>query len=173
MACPDEITLDLWLAHALPPDEAAAIAPHVRACADCRAAEHAAQAFDVELHAALALDPDEVAYVSRLELASNWRADSTTASAWGWIALVGVVTGFAAWLVAAPMLGAAVGAVMQVGMGSLLVSAALGLLFDLGQALLDLSRNPALGLSQPLLALLALALLAWPHQLMPRRSTDS
>ena len=95
------------------------------------------------------------------------------APSWGWIALAGVVAGFAAWLVAAPMFGSAVGAAAQVGLGTLPLDAALGLAFSLGQALLDLIRNPALGLSQPLLALLALALLFWPRHLIPQRSTHS
>src|SRR6266508_3589296 len=110
MACPDELTLDLWLAGALPSDEAAAVAAHVHTCAACAAAEQTAHAFDTELHAALALDA----------------------------------------------------AAAQVGLGTVPLQPALGLVFGLGQALLDLIRHPALGLSQPLLALLALALLVWP-----------
>ena len=62
---------------------------------------------------------------------------------------------------------------VQVGLGSVLLNAALVFVFSLGVALLDLIRNPALGLSQPLLALLALALLVWPRQLIPQRSTHS
>ena len=38
MACPDELTLDLWLANALPADEAATVAGHVQTCATCTAA---------------------------------------------------------------------------------------------------------------------------------------
>ena len=37
MACPDELTLDLWLANALPSDEAALVATHVHTCATCAA----------------------------------------------------------------------------------------------------------------------------------------
>jgi hypothetical protein len=69
--------------------------------------------------------------------------------------------------------GSALAAAAQVGVGTVLLHSALGLAFSLGVALLDLIRNPALGLSQPLLALLALALLIWPRQLMPQRSTQS
>jgi hypothetical protein len=174
MACPDELTLDLWRADALPSDEAAAVATHVHTCATCAAAEQAAHALDAELHAALALDAEELAYLSGLELASIWRTSPAAAAlAWGWIALAGVVAGFAAWWVAAPMFGSVVAAAVQVGLGTLLLHAALGLVFSLGQALLDLIRNPALGLSRPLLALLALALLVWPRQLVPQRSTHS
>jgi hypothetical protein len=173
MACPDELTLDLWLADALTHEEAAAVAAHVHTCAICAVAEQATDSLDAGLHTALALDADELAYLSGLELPSTWRTSPVAAHSWSWIALAVVVAGFAAWLVAAPMFGLAVSAAAQVGLGTLLLNAALVLVFNLGQALLDLIRNPALGLSQPLLALLALALLFWPRQLMPQRSTPS
>ena len=174
MACPDELTLDLWLADALPFDEAARIASHVRTCAACAPAVQAIHTFDSELNAALSLDAEERAYLAGQELSSTWRTSPGTAIlSWGWIAMVGVVAGFAAWFVAAPTFGAAVSAAVQVGLGTLLVTAALSLVFSLGQVLFDLIRNPALGLSQPLLALLALALLVWPRQLIPQRSTHS
>ena len=173
MACPDELTLDLWLADALPSEEAAAITAHVHTCASCAAAQQTARALDTELHTALALATDELAYVSRLELASSWRTSPSATPSWGWIALAGVVAGFVAWLLAAPIVGSLAAAAAQVGLGTLVLNAALQLLFSLGQALLDLVRNPALGLSQPLLALLALALLFWPGQLIPQRSTHA
>jgi len=175
MACPDELTLDLWRADALPSDEAAAIAAHVHTCATCKAAEQAAHVLDAELHTALALDAEELAYVRGLELVSTWRTSPAAAAlSWGWIALAGAIGGFAAWLAAAPMFGSAVGTALQVGVGSVLLHTALELAFGLGQALFELIRNPALGLSQPLLALLALALLVWPRQLIPtHRSTQS
>jgi len=175
MACPDELTLDLWLADALSSDEAAAVAAHVRTCASCTAAEQAAHSLEAELHGALALDSQERKCLAGLGLASSWRTNpaATAALSPGWIALAGVVAGFLAWLVAAPMVGWAVGIAAQVGLVSVLLNAALGLLFGLGQALLEVIRNPALGWSQPLLALLALALLFWPRQLIPQRSTHS
>jgi hypothetical protein len=174
MACPDELTLDLWLADALPSDEAAAIATHVHSCAACASAQQTVRGFDAELHAGLALDAEELAFASGLNLASSWRTNPGAAAvSWSWIALAGVVAGFAAWLVAAPVFGSVVGAAAQVGVGTVLLHAALGLAFSLGVALLELIRNPALGLSQPLLALLALALLVWPRQLIPLRSTQS
>src|SRR5258706_10875506 len=107
MACPDELTLDLWLADALPPDEAAAIAAHVDTCLACAPALQQAHALDAELSAALGLDAEERAFLAGLELGSTWRARSatTTSLSWGWIALVGVVAGFAAWLAAAPVFG--------------------------------------------------------------------
>ncbi len=174
MACPDELTLDLWLADALPPDEAAAVAGHAHTCPSCTATQQTAYALGTELHAALALDAEEVAYVSGMELAASWRTSpATTGLSWGWIALVAVVGGFAAWLMAAPTFGTAVAAAVQVGVGTVLLHTLLEVAFSLGQALLDLIRNPALSLSQPLLALLALALLVWPRQLIPQRSTHS
>jgi anti-sigma factor RsiW len=174
MACPDELTLDLWLAGALPSDEAAAVASHVRTCAACAAAEQAVRAFGTELHAALAPDAEELAYLSGLELASPWRTRPAAAGvSWGWIALAGVVGGYAGWLAAAPLLGSVAAAAIQMGLGTAPLYLAFGLLFDLGQALLDLVRHPVLGLSQPLLALIALALLVWPRRLVPQRSTWS
>jgi hypothetical protein len=173
MACPDELTLDLWLADALPSDEAAAVAAHVHMCAACVAAEQAAHEGDAELHAALALDAEELAYVSGLDLASSWRTSPAAAAAWCWIALAVVIAGFAVWLVAARLFGSALGVAFQVGLGTLPLYAALGLVFSFGQALLELIRNPALGLTQPLLALLAIVLLVWPRQLISQRSTPS
>src|SRR6266849_1922473 len=171
MACPDELTLDLWLADALPSDEAAEVATHARACVTCAAAERAAHGLNGELHAALALDAEELAYLSGLELASTGRTSPATAAlSWGWSALAGVVAGFAAWLVAAPMFGAALTMADQVGVGTVLLNAAFGVVFSIVEALLDLIRNPALGLSQPVLGLLALALLVWPRYLIPQRS---
>ena len=69
--------------------------------------------------------------------------------------------------------GSALGVAFQVGLGTLPLYAALGLAFSFGQALLELIRNPALGLTQPLLALLAFVLLVWPRQLISQRSTPS
>jgi hypothetical protein len=175
MACPDELTLDLWSStDALPPDEAAEVAAHVRTCATCAAAVRAAKALDGELHTALALDTDELAYLRGLELAATWRSSPTAAAlSWSWIALAGVVAGFAAWLAAVQIFGPAIAIAVRVGLGTLVLHTALELVFSLGLALLEVIRNPALGLSQPLLALLALALLVWPRQLIPQRSTPS
>ncbi len=173
MACPDELTLDLWLADALPSDEAAAVAAHVHTCAACGAAASAARALDGELHSALALDAEELAYLAELELASAWRTSPAAGLSFSWVALVGVVGGFLAWWLAAPIFGSAVAIAVQVGLGSVLLNAAFGLVFGLAQALFELIQHPALGLSQPLLALLALAVLVWPRQLIPQRSTHS
>jgi anti-sigma factor RsiW len=174
MACPDELTLDLWRADALPAHEAAAVTDHIHTCTICAAAEQAAQVLSAEFHAALALDAEELAYVSGLKLAASWRASPYGVGvSWGWIALAGVIAGFAAWSVAAPMFGSAVAEAILVGVGTLLLNAAVVVVFGLGQALLEVIRNPALGLSQPLLALLALALLVWPRHFIPHRSTHA
>ena len=174
MACPDELTLDLWLADALPAEEAATLATHVRTCVACTAAVSAAGAFGTQLQAALALDGEELAHLAGLPLAAPWRTSpDSAAQPWGWIALAGVVGGYVAWLAAEPTVGPLLGTAFQVGLGTLPVHLALGFLFDLGQALFDLATHPALGLSLPLLALLALALLAWPRQLIAQRSTHA
>ena len=173
MACPDELTLDLWLADALPPEEAAAIAAHVRTCSACAVSTAAADELGAELHTALALDAEELAFLADLTLAAQWRAATAVSPAWELIALVGVVAGFIAWLLVAPVIGPAVSIAVQVGVLSVLVNAFVGLVLGVGQTFLDLIRNPALGWSQPLLALLALALLFWPRQFIPQRSTHA
>src|SRR5688572_21103057 len=142
MTCPDELTLDLWLADALPSDEAAAVATHVQTCAICAAAVQTAQALDTEFHAALALDAEELAYLSGLDLASPWRTSPAAADqSWGWIALAGVAGGYAAWLVAAPMFGAAIAAAVQVVLGAVPLHHLLGWMFSIGHALLDLVQH--------------------------------
>ena len=172
MACPDELTLDLWLANALPASEAASIADHVRTCATCQAVTQAIEAFGADLHGALALDADESAYVTSLNLAATWRSAAAESDlAWGWLVLGGAVAGFVAWMVAAPLVGSAVSLALLVGVGTVVLNALLGLLLGVGQALFDFTRQPALGLTQPLLALLALAVLFWPRQLTQHRRT--
>ncbi|HEY2977305.1 MAG TPA: hypothetical protein VGJ35_05000, partial [Burkholderiaceae bacterium] len=143
MACPDELTLDLWLADALHSDEAAAIAAHVLTCSACREARQAFEAVGAELHSALDLDAEEVAYLSGLRLAETWRgAAATPALSWGWITLVGVVAGFAAWVVAAPVIGPAVALVLQIGLLTVVMNAAFGLLFAVGQLLFGVAQSP-------------------------------
>jgi hypothetical protein len=174
MACPDELTLELWLAGALPPDEAAPIAEHVRGCAACTATVEATRALEAGLRAALVLDAGEQTYLAGLELAAGWRGRQAVAEPpWGWIALAGAVGGYVAWSAAEGTVGPAAATALQVGLGTLPLPLALETLFALGQGLLELSRHPALGLSQPLLALLALALLLWPRQPIPQRSTQA
>jgi hypothetical protein len=71
------------------------------------------------------------------------------------------------------LVGPVVGTTAWVGLGAAPLHLAVGPLLDVGRALLDLARHPAIGLSQPLLALFALALLLWPRQLVLRRSTQA
>src|SRR5687768_16701959 len=140
MACPDELTLDLWLAGALPSNEAATVAAHVPTCDACMAAQQAFQSFGSELHAALVLDPDERAYLAGLKLTTAGHAAQSAAPMhWSWLALFGVIAGFAAWLLAAPLIGQALATASQVGLNSVLLRAALGVLVGLGQALIDLT----------------------------------
>ena len=173
MACPDELTLDLWLAGALSSAEAADVGRHVESCAACTAATHNAQTLTEEFHGALALDADELAYMVDLQLARTWRRAPAASLWWGWIAIVGVVAGFVAWLLAAPTFSWAFGLAIQVGVGSVLLNAVIGLALAFGQGIFELIRNPVLGWSQPLLALCALALLVWPSRLIPQRSTHA
>src|SRR5215471_6545133 len=121
--------------------------------------------FDRWLTEALELDQDERAYLASLDLPSTWRDRAATATDWrrGWLALFSVIAAFVAWSVAAQPLGDLLGSAYQVGLSTLLLTTALGLLFGAGQSLIELSTSPALGLSQPLLVLLALALLFWPR----------
>jgi 4-amino-4-deoxy-L-arabinose transferase-like glycosyltransferase len=119
------------------------------------------------LEAALALDEDELAYLSGLDLVSTWaRSSATRRPSGAWMALATVVAGFAAWFLVGPMIGSAVDIALEIGMGSVLLNAAFAVVFSVGQALLEVIRNPALGQTQPFFALLALALLFWPRQLI-------
>jgi putative zinc finger protein len=165
MSCPDELTLDLWSGDALPPEEAAKVAEHVASCASCAEQLKRWQVVGARLQAALDLDQDERTYLASLNLADTWRTQSANATEarWGWLALFAVVAAFIAWTVAAQPFGEVLATANQVGLGTVLLTSALELLLGVGQSLIDLSTYPALGLTQPLLALLALALLFWPR----------
>jgi hypothetical protein len=165
MSCPDELTRDLWAAHALPHDEASAVAEHVAGCSMCSAQRVQSDAFDASLGAALDLDHAELDFLASLDLAATWRASTATASdgRWGWLALLGVVAAFFAWSAAAQPFGNLVGIANLVGLGSVLLTTGVGMLLGVSQALIGVSTNPVLGYSQPLLAVLALALLFWPR----------
>ena len=165
MSCPDELTLDLWLADALTPAEATGVAAHVAACPTCSALREQWHATDTSLRAALDLDEDERAYLVGLNLASTWRAQSALATdrTWGWLALFTVLAGFVAWTVAAQPIGQALSALSMVGASTLLLTTAIGLVLHVGRSAIELSTNPALGVIQPLLGMLALGLLFWPR----------
>jgi hypothetical protein len=164
MPCPDELTFDLWCADALGSAEASAVAAHVSACATCSAQQQRWQDAGKRLRVALALDQGERAYLAGLNLAGRWHTRSVGArdANWGGLALFGVLAAFVAWTVAAQPFELALAGANLVGLSSILLTNLLGLVLALGQFIVDLSTNPALGLSQPLLALLALALLFWP-----------
>jgi choline-glycine betaine transporter len=129
------------------------------------------QTLELWLADALRLDRDEHAYLASLDLAATWRANSASPAdvRWGWLALIGVVGAFLLWTLGLEPFGEILATANLVGLGTILVSTALGLLVSFSEALIDISTNPALGLSQPLLALLALGLLFWPRiQSAPR-----
>jgi hypothetical protein len=164
MPCPDELTFDLWCANALGSAEASAVAAHVSACATCSAQQQRWQVAGKRLRAALALDEGERAYLASLNLAGPWRTRSVGAhdASWGRLAVFGVVAAFVVWTVAGQPFELALAGANLVGLSTILLTNLLGLVLGLGQFIVDLSINPALGLSQPLLVLLALALLFWP-----------
>lgn len=122
---------------------------------------------ELTLRAALDLDEDERAYLARLDLAARWRAlaqtETATDSRWGWLALLGVAAAFIGWTFAAEPLGDLLAVANQIGLSTVLLTTAVRLVLDAGVSLFDISTNPALGLSEPLLAVLALALLFWPR----------
>jgi hypothetical protein len=153
------------MAGALPADETADVSAHVALCPTCTVAQHHSELLAAGLRAALELDQRERDYVVTLDLGGPWRTrrTSTADARWGWLALLGVVTAFLAWTAVAQQFGFAVGVANEVGVGSVVVTTALTLLFSASQALITLATNPALSFSQPLLAVLALALLFWPR----------
>jgi hypothetical protein len=123
------------------------------------------QTLEFWLADALRLDQDERAYLANLDLAGTWRARSANApdARWGWLALIGVVGAFLVWTAGLEPFGEILATANLVGLSTILVSAAVGFLVSSSEALIDIATNPALGLSQPLLALLALGLLFWPR----------
>ena len=122
-------------------------------------------AFEADLSAALDLDGEERDFLANLDLASTWRASAEPAadSRWGWLALLGVVGAFAAWSLAAQPVGDVLGMANLVGLGTILLTTAVGWILAAGEALIEVSTSPALGFSLPLLALLGIALLFWPR----------
>jgi hypothetical protein len=165
MPCPDELTLDLWMAHALPLAEAEAVSAHVAACATCSAMQEQWQSLGASLHVALDLDQDERAFLTSLDLSAGWRnrTSKTLAAHWGWLAVVSVVTAFIAWTLTIQPFGDLLATADQVGLSTFLLTNVVGLLLGIAQFLIDISTNPALSLSQPLLAVLALTVLFWPR----------
>ncbi len=114
---------------------------------------------------ALDLDEEEHAYLASLDLTRTWRerTASATDSRWGWLALIVVLAGFLTWTVASQELSTLLVTANEVGLSTVVVSSLVGIVLDAGWSLIEISTNPALGFSEPLLALLALALLLWPR----------
>lgn len=120
---------------------------------------------ELTLRAALDLDPEERAYLASLDLAAAWRTRPNNApdSAWGWLALIGLVAAFIGWTVAAQPFGDVLAIANYFGLSTVVLTASARLLLDAAMEVFQISTSPALALSQPLLAVLALALLFWPR----------
>ena len=118
-----------------------------------------------ELRGALALDEGERAYLARIDLAASWRTRraNATDSHLGWLALFGVLAAFLVWSVAAQPVGQVLSTASNLGASTVLLTSALGAVLYTSESLIHLATNPALSLTQPLLALLALALLLLPR----------
>jgi hypothetical protein len=165
MHCPDELTLELWAGDALPQHEAEAVSAHVASCATCVALHEYRRAAETRLQAALELNPEERDYLAGLDLGSAWRTQGNPLAdtRWGWLALLAVCAAFAVWTFAAQPFGELLDLANQVGLGTVLLTSGIGLLLRAIQTFVDVSTAPALSLMQPLLLLVALALLLWPR----------
>ena len=163
MPCPDDLTLDLWLADALPAAESARLTTHLTDCPSCQAAVEASRRADQALSAALALDAEELAYLEGLNLARQWRTAPQPAAWWHWLLFLGTLVSFAAWSVAGPLARPALDLMVRTGLGVVLARGLLETLARLVEAVLVLAASPLLVYSLPLLAILGLILLAWPR----------
>ena len=170
MSCPDRLTLDLWLADALPAAEAARLADHLADCPTCESSVLATRGMDRALGAALALDAGELAYLDGLDLARRWRTAASPSLWWYWLVFLGALASFAIWSVAGPVTRPVLELVTRTGLGVVLARALIESLVRLGEAVFMLAVSPMLGYSLPLLALLGLVLLAWPR---PRRMVEA
>ncbi len=119
------------------------------------------------LRAALDLDQDERAYLAGLDLAGTWRRRPLPTTAMdargGWLALIAVVTAFITWSLAGPSVADVLAVANVVGLTTFVVTNLIEILVGLIQTFVEFAATPSLGLSQPLLALLALVLLFWPR----------
>src|SRR5690242_6627014 len=96
--------------------------------------------FDLQLRAALDLDQEERAYLSGLNLSGAWRSQAVNSGApWGWLALVGVVSAFVAWTLLLEPFALALATANLVGLGTVAVTTAIGVVLDLGRTLFTLS----------------------------------
>ena len=164
MPCPNDLTRDLWLVGALPPEDTTRLADHVAGCPTCEADALAARHLDRALSAALALDSAELAYLDSLDLARRWRTAAQPALWWSWLALLTTLATLMVWSLAGPVARPVLDLLIRTGLGVVLGRALVVALWRLDQALLTLAASPLLAYSLPLLALLGLALLAWPRR---------
>ena len=162
MRCPDDLDRELWLAGALPRDEMTRLAEHVADCPSCESEVRAARRVDRALGAALTLDAAELAYLDTLDLARRWHTVAQPSLWWYWLAFLTTLATCLAWTLAGPVVAGAREVLLRTGLGIILGRGLIVTLSHLSQALLDLADGPLPVYSLPLLALLGLALLAWP-----------
>lgn len=163
MPCPDDVTLELWLAEALPAGEQAEIARHLEGCADCHERALASRHEAGALTAALALGEDELAFLAGADLAGRWRPAGQPAPWWGWCALLVTLGSVASWALAWPLVARALEQAGRAGLGSVVLQALLGALWALGTGSFTIGAGPLTGSMLALLGLIGLALLAGPR----------
>ena len=92
---------------------------------------------------------------------------ATRASPWGkrvgWLSLTLVLAATAAWVLVGPLVATLLAPIARLGVGAMLLRFALTVAWAAGESVLTLAANPALSLSLPILAVIGLALLAWPR----------
>lgn len=161
MSCPDDLTLELWQAEALPPTNAYWLAPHLLACADCAARLDLLGREAAALEQGLALDSGELAFLAELDLARRWQpARAPTMTIWlGWLALVGTLATTLLWTLAEPALSPGLELANRAGLAMVLLQSGLRLAGAAGASLLSLATSPLLTYAQPALVLAALLLL--------------
>lgn len=114
------------------------------------------------LRSALKLSADENDYLTSLDLAGRWRRVAAASAWWGWVSLAAALAAFGTWWLAAPLAGQLAEAASRTGLNALLLRTLLLLGLNLGQTLFALATSPASTYALGVLALLAVALLAWP-----------
>jgi hypothetical protein len=121
-------------------------------------------AFDADLRSALALDPDETALMASLALSTSWqRAATPWGKRVGWLGLTLVLAAAAAWVLVGPLVATLLEPIARLGIGAMLLRFALTVAWAAGESVLALAANPNLSLLLPILAVIGLALLAWPR----------
>jgi hypothetical protein len=121
-------------------------------------------AFEADLRSALALNADERALLGSLALATSWqRAATPWGKRMGWLSLTLVLAAAAAWVLVGPLVATLLEPIARLGVGAMLLRFALTVAWAAGESVLTLAANPALSLSLPILAVIGLALLAWPR----------